>query len=89
MILAMLVGSQICIIPVNSESDWLKGLGGDSNYCKLFTLFYFKLGQPFCSSEKISFSCSDRRSSKQHSYEVQMKSARWYRKSSHFKTFLF
>ena len=28
-ILATLVGSQLGIIPVKSESHWLKGLGGD------------------------------------------------------------
>ena len=29
-ILPILVGSQLGIIPVRSESDWPKGLGGDS-----------------------------------------------------------
>ena len=29
------------IIPVKSESNWLKSLGGDSVQSKLFTLFYF------------------------------------------------
>ena len=30
MILSILVGSQLSIIPVKSESNWPKGLGGDS-----------------------------------------------------------
>ena len=40
-ILSIVKGSQLDIIPVKSESNWPKGLGGDSISSKLFTLFYF------------------------------------------------
>ena len=40
-ILSILVGSQLSIIPLKSESNWPKGLGEDSIKSKLFMLFYF------------------------------------------------
>ena len=34
------------------ELHWPKGSGGVSFLSKLFTIFYFKLWRPFCSSER-------------------------------------
>ena len=70
MILAILVGSHLGNIPMKFESHWPKGSGGVSFLSKLFTIFYFKLWRPFCSSERNCFSYFGRGSPKQHSYEV-------------------
>ena len=69
-ILAILVGSHLGNIPMKFESHWPKGSGGVSFLSKLFTIFYFYLWWPFCSSERNRFSYFGRGSAKQHSYEV-------------------
>ena len=84
-ILAILVGSQLGITPVKSESKWPKGLGGVSIQRKLFTFFYFSsCAILFIRADHFTF--FGRGSHKQPSYEVLMKLPQGCRRSWRLKT---